>query len=105
MGVGVALATLAMFTVWTAISILRRGNVYHWLRPEHRPRRWVLVAVLQLFAVFCAWFPVWMCRPEAFISRLLLLSFSVDFFITGITLKWFTPFVDRLVQRRGLKLR
>jgi len=101
----VALAALAACTVWTSVSVLCHRRVYHWLRPERRPRRWVLIALSQLFLVFCVWFPVWMTWPQVFISRLLLLFFGIDFFVTGMTLRWFTPSMDRLVQRRGWQLR
>lgn len=101
----VALGLLAICTVWTSISVLRHGRVYRWLRPERRPRRWVVIALLQLFTVFSVWFPVLISWPQAFISRLLLLFFAIDFFVTGMTVKWFTPAIDRLVQRRGWQLR
>jgi hypothetical protein len=49
------MALLAICTVWTWISVLRRGPVYHGLRPESRPRRWVLILWLIDFAVFPRW--------------------------------------------------
>ena len=62
---------LAICTVGTSISVLRRGPVYHWLRPESGPRRRGLILLLLDFAVFWAWFPVWMIWPHAFLSRTL----------------------------------
>jgi len=100
----IALATLvllAICSVWTSISVLMRGRVYLWLSPERRPRRWVLICLMQLFAVFCLWFPVWMGSPRAVFSKALTLLFGIDFFVTGMIVKWFTPFVDRMVVRRG----
>ena len=99
------LAILAICTVWTSVSVLRRGSVYQWLRPERRPRRWVLIALMQLFAVFCIWFPVWIAWPHARISRVLLILFGCDFALTGITLKWLVPLVDYLMIRWGWDLR
>jgi hypothetical protein len=99
------LAFLAVCTLWTSISILRHGSVYHWLRPERRPRRWVLALLLLLFMVFAIWFPIWMTWPRAYISRALTSLFGIDFFVTGMTLKWFSPLVDRFVERRGWQLR
>jgi hypothetical protein len=104
-GFMVGIAFLVVCTLWTSISVLRRGRVYQWLRPELRPRRWVLILLLIDFAVFCAWFPVWIVWPHALISRALLLVFCVVFFVVGMTLRWFSPFVDRLMKKAGWQLR
>jgi hypothetical protein len=107
-GVWVALATLALLAVcavWTSVSVLARGRVYLWLRPKRRPRRWVLICLMQLFAVFCLWFPVWIERPQAVFSKALTLLFGIDFFVSGIVLKWLTPLVDRFVVHKGWSLR
>ena len=92
---------LAICTVGTLTSVLRRGRVYHWLRPETRPRRWVLILLMITFAVFCIWFPVWMTWPHAFVSRALMLLFLVSFFVSCMVIKWFSFLVDRLVKRLG----
>jgi len=46
------LMTLAIMTVSVSLSILFRGRVYRWLKPESRPRRGVLLSLLLLFVVF-----------------------------------------------------
>ena len=96
---------LGISAVVLSIIILRRGKLYHRLRPEARPRRWILISLLFLFAVFVIWFPVWMTWPNALISRLLLGLFGVAFFVVAMTIKWLTPLVDSYVKRRGWPLR
>jgi hypothetical protein len=96
---------LGLSAVVLSIIILRRGKLYHRLRPEARPRRWILISLLFLFAVFVIWFPVWMTWPNALISRLLLGLFGVTFFVVAMTIKWLTPLVDSYVKRRGWPLR
>ena len=100
-----SIALLLVCALSTSISVLRRGRVYHWLRPESRPRRWVLILLLIDFAVFCAWLPVWMIWPHALVSRALTLLFAITFFVVGLTIKWFAPSVDRLVEKAGWQLR
>ena len=68
-------------------------------------RRWVLISLLVLFAVFVIWFPVWMTWPNSLISRILLGLFGLAFFVVGITFKWLTPLVDAYVKQRGWHLR
>jgi hypothetical protein len=85
--------------------ILCRGKLYHRLSPEARPRRWVLISLLVLLAVFVIWFPVWITWPNALISRLLLGLFGLTFFTVGMTIKWVAPLVDSYVKRRGWHLR
>jgi hypothetical protein len=96
---------LGISAVVLSIIILRRGKLYHRLRPEARPRRWILISLLFLSAVFVIWFPVWMTWPNALISRLLLGLFGVAFFVVAMTIKWLTPLVDSYVKRRGWPLR
>ena len=96
---------LGISAVVLSVVILRRGKLYDRLRPEARPRRWILISILFLFAVFVIWFPVWMTWPDALISRLLLGLFSVAFLAVGVTIKWLTPFVDSCFRRRGWPLR
>ena len=90
------LALLAVCAVCTSISVLTRGGVYLWLPPSQRPRRWVLICLIQLFAVFCLWFPVWIEKPQSLFSKALLVLFGIDFFISGLVLKWLSPLVDRI---------
>jgi len=89
---------LGISAVVFSLSILRRGKLYHRLRPEARPRRWVLISLLFLFSVFAIWFPVWITWPDAIISRLLLALFGITFFVVGMTIKWLTPLVDSYVK-------
>jgi O-antigen/teichoic acid export membrane protein len=96
---------LGLSAVMLSIIILRRDKLYHQLRPEARPRRWILILLLFLFAVFVAWFPVWMTWPNALISRILLGLFGVTFFVVAMIIKWLTPLVDSYVKRRGWPLR
>jgi MFS family permease len=96
---------LGISAVVLSITILRRGKLYHRLRPEARPRRWIVISLLFLFAVFVIWFPFWMTWPHAIISRLLLGLFGVTFFVVGTTIKWLTPLVDSYIKRRGWPLR
>jgi O-antigen/teichoic acid export membrane protein len=96
---------LGISAVVLSVTILRRGKLYHRLRPEARPRRWILISLLFLFAVFAISFPVWMAWPNALISRLLLGLFGLTFFLVGMTIKWLTPLVDSCIKRRGWSLR
>jgi hypothetical protein len=96
---------LGISAVALSIIILRRGKLYHRLKSEARPRRWILISLLLLFAEFVIWFPLWITWPNALISRLLLGLFGVTFFVVGMTFKWLTPLVDSYVKRRGWPLR
>src|SRR5262245_48571375 len=80
-----------------SVCFLRRGKLYHRVRPESHPRRWVLFSLVFLFVVFATWFPVWMMWPNALISRLLLVLFAATFFMMGMMLKWLSPLVDAYV--------
>src|SRR5215469_12640456 len=99
------LVALAIGAVWLSITILLRGKLYHRLKPDARPRRWVLISLLALFLIFLVWFPVWMTWPHALISRFLTLLFGVSFVIVSLTFKWFAPLVDAYVTRKGWPLR
>lgn len=96
---------LGISAVVLSLIILRRGKQYHRLKPEARPRRWVLISLLFLFAVFAIWFPARMTWPHALISRLLLALFGITFFLAGTTIKWLTPLMDSYVKRKGWPLR
>jgi hypothetical protein len=96
---------LGISAVVLSIIILSCGRLYHRLSAEARPRRWVLISLLTLFAVFVISFPVWMLWPNFLISRILLFLFSITFFVVGITIKWLTPLVDGYIKRRGWNLR
>jgi hypothetical protein len=99
------LGALAVTAVTASIVILRRGKLYHRLKPESRPRRWVLMSMLTLFGVFVIWFPVWMIRPHALISRVLTGLFGLTFFVIGMAYKWFARLIDAYVERKGWRLR
>ena len=95
---------LGVVSVGLSIVILRRGKLYHRLSSEGRPRRWVLIFLLVLVAVFIVWFPVRVTWPHALISRLLTGLFGITFFVVLFTLKWLSPLVDRYVKRKGWPL-
>lgn len=99
------LLVLTLVVIGTSVNILLRGSIYRWLKPASRPRRWVLVALLLLFAVFAVWFPIWMAWPDTIIAKALTLTFGVAFCIVGFTLRWFTRVVDAFVVRKGWPLR
>jgi O-antigen/teichoic acid export membrane protein len=102
---GAFLFVLAVAAVAISIAMLRRGELYHRLKPENRPRRWVLLSMLVLFAVFLVWFPVWITWPHALISHLLTLLFGVAFFLVCMTFRWFSGTVDAYIARKGWPLR
>ena len=99
------LVILGIVTVWVSVAILLRGKLYRRLKPEARPRRWVVISLLILFGVFVVWFPIWMMWPNALLSRILLVLFGLTFFVVGMTIKWLTPLVDAYFQRKGWPLR
>jgi len=88
-----------------SLNVLLRGRIYQHLKPQSRPRRWVLLCVLLLFTVFAVWFPVWMSWPQSVIAKILTIMFGMLFFIVGMTVRWFRPSVDRYVQKKGWPLR
>ena len=98
-------ALLGISAVIASISLLRRGKLYHRLKPQARPRRWVLISVLVLFAVFVVWFPVWIIWPDLLISRILTMLFGITFAAVGLSLKWFSGVIDHIVKRKGWQLR
>jgi hypothetical protein len=100
-----SLLFLAGLSLGVSLNILLRGKIYHWLKPESRPRRWVLISCLVLFAVFAVWFPVWMTWPRSLIAKALTLTFAVVFAVVGLTFKWFYSVVDSYFQRKGWPLR
>ena len=99
------LLVLGVAAVWLSFTILFRGKLYHRLRPDARPRRWVLISLLALFLIFAVWFPVWLTWPHALFSRFLTLFFGFVFAIVGLTFKLFAPFVDAYFKRKGWPLR
>src|ERR1700693_121716 len=95
---------LGISAVVLSIVILCRGKLYHHLSPEARPRRYVLISMLALFAVFVIWFPAWMAWANALVSRLLLGLFAVALGVVGLTSR-FTWLVDGYFKRKGWPLR
>src|SRR5450755_1726387 len=98
------LTVLGIVAVWLSITILWRGKLYHRLKPDSRPRRWVLIFLLALFAIFIIWFPVWMTRPHAIVSRFLTLLFGITFTAFCLASR-FTWLIDSYVKRKGWPLR
>jgi hypothetical protein len=98
-------AAFAIAAVVASIIILRKGKLYHHLKPAARPRRWVLVWLLVLLAVFAVWFPIWTIWPRSFISRVLTVVFGVTFGVVGITLRRLSGLVDWYYKRKGWPLR
>jgi hypothetical protein len=103
--ISVLVGGFGIAAVVVSILILRRGKLYHRLKPEARPRLWVLILLLLLLAVFVVWFSVWMTWPGALVSRILLGLFGITFGVVGLTLKWFSPLVDSYIKRKGWPLR
>jgi hypothetical protein len=101
----ILLIALAISAVVVSIMILSRGKLYERLSPETRPRRWMLICVLVLFAMFVIAFSVWMIWPDALVSRVLLGAFGIAFFVVGFAIRLLTPQVDAFVERRGWQLR
>ena len=101
----ILLIAFAISAVVLSIMILSRGRFYQRLSPEARPRRWVLISVLVLFAIFVIAFSVWMMWPDALVSRVLLGAFGIAFFVVGFAIRLLTPQVDAFVERRGWQLR
>jgi hypothetical protein len=99
------LVVLGIAAVWLSVSILCRGKLYHRLKPDARPRRWVLFFLLTLFLVFIIWFPIWMIWPHAVISRVLTFLFGLSFAAIGLTFRWLAPLVDAFIKRKGWPLR
>jgi H+/Cl- antiporter ClcA len=99
------LVVLGIAAILLSITILCRGKLYHRLKPDARPRRWVLILLLVLFLVFIIWFPVWMTWPHALISRFLTLLFGLSFAVVCLTARWLSPLVDAFVERKGWPLR
>jgi len=101
----ILLIAFAISAVVLSIMILSRGKFYQRLSPETRPRRWVLISVLVLFAIFVISISVWAMWPDALVSRVLLGVFGVAFFVVGLTIRLLTEQVDAYVERRGWQLR
>jgi len=101
----ILLIAFAISAVVLSVMILSRGKLYQRLSPETRPRRWVLISVLVLFAIFVISISVWAMWPDALVSRVLLGVFGVAFFVVGLTIRLLTEQVDAYVERRGWQLR
>ena len=96
---------LALGTVVASVNILTRGSVYRRIKPQSRPRRWVLYLLLIMFGAFALWFPVWFLWPQSSAAKVLTLVFASTLGIGGLTLKWLRPFVDAIYERNGWELR
>jgi hypothetical protein len=99
------LALLGSAAFILSILLLRRGKLYRRLSPKARPRRWVLISLVVLFAIFAVWFPVWFFWPDLLITRILTGLFLITFVAVGFALRAFSGWIDRLVIRKGWQLR
>ena len=102
------LGGIGIFAVLASIIlVLNKGRIYRSLRPESRPRRWVLFSLLVVFVAFLVWFPVWLLWPHALMARILTALFGVAFFVVFMALRWrlLSDLIDSFVQRRGWPLR
>src|ERR1700693_2165022 len=86
---GISVAAIAAALLW-------KGTLYHSIKPEARPRRWVLILLLALFAIFIVWFPVWITWPHALISHFLTLLFGITFVVFGLVSR-FPSLIDSYV--------
>ena len=100
-----ALILLAIATVSVLLNLLLRGSLYRRLKPQARPRRWVLFFLLTDFVAFAVWFPIWMMWPKSLLAKTLTLVFGVVFGMIGLTFKWGGGFMDMLYERKGWPLR
>ena len=100
-----ALVVLGVSAVSVSVLMLRKGRFYKSLNPSSRPRRWVLLSLLFLLAVFVLWFPIWTLWPHTVLARVLTVLFGLTFFVVTMTLKWFSSLVDWFIERRGWPLR
>src|ERR1700682_1266797 len=96
----VVFIVVGIVAVWLSIMILRRGKLHQRIKPEARPRRWVLILLFALFAVFLIWFPVWMIWPHASVSRFLGLPFGIVFASFALASR-FPSLIDSYVERKG----
>jgi RsiW-degrading membrane proteinase PrsW (M82 family) len=64
-----ALVVAAVILLSVSIHLLMRGRFYHRLKPESRPRRWVVYLFLSWFVAFVLWFPVCFIWPGSFMAQ------------------------------------
>jgi hypothetical protein len=99
-----------LFGVWggiTAVLILRRkGSLYRRLKPNSRPRRWVLFLLLYLVVFAAGWLGASVLWPESITARIGPAFFVIPLALFGVLTKWgLTPIVDKWIERRGWRLR
>lgn len=101
------LAILAVASIAASLDILFRGELYRSLKPNSRPRRWVMVVLLLSLATTFVWLPVFLMWPHAVITRVLTVFWGTIFFSVTLTLRfeWLSGAVDQWITRRGWQLR
>jgi quinol-cytochrome oxidoreductase complex cytochrome b subunit len=99
------LLALAVAAVWASLDILFKGPLYHRIKPASRPRRWVLIVLLVMFAAFIVWIPIWAIWPHTLISKVSTILFGVAFCGGLLVLRNFSWLVDLIYKRKGWPLR
>ena len=103
--VTVIFVIILVVAVYVSVNILFRGRIWHWLKPDSRPRRWVLICLLASLGTFLIWLSVFVFYPKSLTSRLLTLIFGVVWVGTMFALKWLAGIVDWIYERKGWPLR
>ena len=101
------LLSLTLVSVAVAINILLRGRIWRCLKPESRPRRWVLIWLLiSLFLTF-VWLPVFVARPYTQLAKALTVVWAIVFIGMGLVFKLplLSSTVDMIFERKGWPLR
>lgn len=101
----VFLGLLAVVCIAVSLDILFRGKLYRSLKPDSRPRRWVLIVLLVCLATTFVWLPVFLMWPHAPITRVLTVFWGILFGSVTLTLKWLSGAADQWFERRGWRLR
>ena len=91
--------------VVVSVDILRKGKLYQSLRPEARPRRWVLIWLLVPLAVCVVYVPIQLIWPDTWTSRILLRVLGIVFLAVLCTLRFLWWLVDWYYKRKGWPLR
>jgi archaellum biogenesis protein FlaJ (TadC family) len=97
---GAFLIVLAIASVSVATNILLRGKIWRSLKPESRPRRWILILLLASLGMTFIWLPVFVIWPHTLFSRVLTIAWVVLFAGTGLSLKWLSGLIGMVYKRR-----
>jgi hypothetical protein len=106
-GVLIFLLLLTVVSVAVSINILLRGRIWRRLKPNTRPRRWVLIWLLvSLFLTF-VWLPVFVARPGSQLAKVLTIVWAIVFIGMGLVFKLplLASTVDMIFERKGWPLR